>query len=76
MFNTDNLLLWTVVPFSLGRYFVVLSVFMYTEGGSTVVCCACELFWPLQIGSALILFGYLTAGNFNMFSREEGLLNN
>ena len=65
-----------MVPFVFVADIVVLSVLLYTEGGSTVVCRACELFWPLHVQSGLAFVYLLTVGKFDMFSREEGLLTN
>lgn len=36
--GTQVFLLWTVVPFSLSRFFVVLSVFMYTGLNCSLLC--------------------------------------
>ena len=68
--GTQVFLLWAVVPFSLRRFFVVLSVSCIQ--GLTAVCCACEVFWPLQSGAAFVCL----LGKFDLFSRQEGLLTN
>ena len=49
-----------MVPFVFVADTVVLSVLMYTEGGSTVVCHACELFLPLHVQSGLAFVYLLT----------------